>query len=53
MLISKLQCILGRRRRGSGGFDLFDKIASATGGQIIHTSSSSLGSILGSFVKVT
>ncbi|XP_061188708.1 uncharacterized protein LOC133196872 [Saccostrea echinata] len=39
-----------RNRRGFGGIDLFEKIASATGGQIVHTSSSSLGSILGAFV---
>lgn len=41
----------GRARRSSAGFDLFSKIASATGGQIVHTSSSSLGGLLGSFVK--
>lgn len=39
-----------RRRRGLGGLDFFDKIASATGGLIVHTTSTSLGSILGSFV---
>lgn len=39
-------------RRGSGGLDFFDKIASATGGLIVHTTSTSLGTILGSFVAV-
>lgn len=60
MIIPKLklhQCkrryyFSGRTRRSSAGFDLFSKIASATGGQIVHTSSSSLGGLLGSFVKV-
>lgn len=41
-----------RMRRGSGGLDFFDKIASATGGLIVHTTSTSLGTILGSFVAV-
>ena len=41
-----------RRKRGSGGFNLFEQIAAATGGKIVHTSSSSLGGILGEFVKV-
>lgn len=41
-----------RRRRGLGGLDFFDKIASATGGLIVHTTSTFLGSILGSFVTV-
>lgn len=39
-------------RRGSAGLDFFDKIASATGGLIVHTTSTSLGTILGSFVAV-
>nr|XP_022340887.1 von Willebrand factor A domain-containing protein 7-like [Crassostrea virginica] len=57
-LPDNIQCIpnddskrVGRKRRGSGGFNLFETIASSTGGHIVHTSSSSLGSILGTFVK--